>query len=106
MSNTFSDREKGFERKYEMDQDRRFRIQSRRDKLFGQWLAGLLGLSDAQVETYAQEVVASNFEKPGDDDMLEKVRKDLQAKKTALPDAELLKKLREFELAATEQIAG
>ena len=43
---------------------------ARRDKLFGQWAAGKLGYSGDAATKYASEVVDSNFEKPGDDDML------------------------------------
>lgn len=101
MSDAFSDREKGFERKYQLDQEQQFRALARRDKLFGQWVAGHFGLSGAEAEKYAQEVVDSNFEKPGDEDMLAKVRADLAGK---IGDAELIRKLHELELQAMQQI--
>ena len=93
MSDGFSDRQKGFERKFELDQEQEFRAQIRRDKLFGQWAAGQLGKTGADVDAYAQEVVDSNFEKPGDDDMIGKVAKDLGGK---VSDADLKKKLNEL----------
>jgi len=93
MSDAFGDRQKGFERKFELDQDQQFRAQIRRDKLFGQWAAAQLGKTGADVDTYAQEVVDSNFEKPGDDDMIGKVSKDLGGK---VLDADLKKKLAEM----------
>lgn len=93
MSNAFGDREKGFERKFQLDQEQQFRAQVRRDKLFGQWAAGQLGKTGAAADAYAQEVVDSNFEKPGDDDMIAKVSKDLGGK---VSDADLKKKLAEL----------
>lgn len=77
MSDSFTSRERGFEAKFQLDEEQKFKALARRDRLFGQWVARQLGRAD--VDAYAAEVVASNFEKPGDDDMLGKVRKDLAA---------------------------
>jgi len=104
MSDAFQEREKAFERKFQLDQDQEFKVHSRRDKLFGQWLAGKMGLSGAAAESYAKEVVISNFDKPGDDDMLAKVRKDLAAKGMAIADKELLGKLHELQAEAKRQV--
>jgi hypothetical protein len=103
MSDAFGDRQKGFERKYELDQEQQFRAQIRRDKLFGQWAAGQLGKIGADADKYAQEVVDSNFEKPGDDDMIGKVSKDLGGK---VSDADLKKKLMELFGQAAQSVAG
>jgi len=103
MSDAFKDREKGFERKYQLDQDQAFRAQSRRDRLFGQWVAGKLGKSD--VDAYAKEVVAANFEKPGDEDMIGKVAKDLAAANVTVSDADLRGKLVECFAEAAKQIS-
>ncbi len=106
MSDAFNDRQKGFERKYELDQEQQFRVQARRDKLFGLWIAGQTGLSGADADKYAQDVVASNFEKPGDEDMLGKVRADLKARNVTISEADLAKKMREMEGEAVKQIMG
>jgi hypothetical protein len=106
MSDAFSERQKGFERKYQLDEEQQFRANARRDKLFGQWIAAKLGMSGADTDKYAQEVVASNFELPGDDDMLGKVRKDLKARNITVDDAELTRKLRELHAEASKQIAA
>ena len=102
----FQDREKGFERKFQLDQEQQFRAQARRDKLFGQWAAGKLGHSGADADKYAASVVDSNFEKPGDDDMLGKVKADFKAKGVTVSDAELSKALTEAYAAAAAQIAA
>jgi hypothetical protein len=105
MSDAFSNREKGFESKYHLDQEQQFRAAARRDKLFGQWAAGKLGLAGDAVAAYAAEVVDANFEKPGDDDMLGKVKTDLKAKGVSVSDAEVSKALHEAYAAAAQQIA-
>lgn len=104
MSDAFQEREKGFERKYQLDQEQQFRVQSRRDKLFGLWAAGKLGKTADAAEAYAKEVVAANFDKPGDDDMLAKVAKDLQSANVALGDKELRAQLRAAYDQAAQQI--
>lgn len=74
---TFDDRQKSFEKKFERDQDLQFRVNARKNKLLGLWAAGVMGKSDA--ESYAKEVVLADFEKPGDDDVVQKLVKDLAA---------------------------
>ena len=103
MNDAFGDREKGFERKYQLDQEQQFRAQVRRDRLFGQWVAGQLGKAGGDADKYAQEVVDSNFEKPGDEDMLAKVARDLGGK---VADADLKSKLIEFYGQAAQAISA
>ena len=76
---TFDDRLKSFEKKFERDQDLQFRVNARRNKLLGLWAAGLMAKSGADAEEYAKEVVLADFEKPGDDDIIQKLVKDLAA---------------------------
>ena len=76
---TFDEREKAFERKYEHDQDLRFKTNSRRNKLLGLWAAGLMGKTGDEAESYAREIVVADFEKPGHDDVIERLVNDLAA---------------------------
>ncbi len=77
---TFDKREKGFENKFKHDEELQFKTEARRNKLLGLWAAELLGLAGADAQAYAAEVVQSDFDEPGDDDVLRKVLGDLQAK--------------------------
>jgi hypothetical protein len=74
---SLSDREKAFENKYAHDENMKFRIVARRNKLLGQWAGALLGKSD--IDAYAKEVVASDFEEAGDEDVVRKVTGDFAA---------------------------
>jgi hypothetical protein len=76
----FDDREKAFESKFKLDEELKFKATARRNKLLGIWAADLMGMSFAEAEDYAKEVVKSDFERPGDEDVLDKVHGDLQAK--------------------------
>ncbi len=77
MSNSFRDREKGFENKFAHDQELQFRATARRNRLVGHWAAELLGKSGDDVGAYAVEVVKADFEEAGDDDVVRKLRADL-----------------------------
>ena len=76
---SFDDREKGFEAKYKRDQDLQFKVQARRNKLLGLWAAEQLGKNGEAANAYAKDVVASDFEKAGDTDVLDKVTNDLMS---------------------------
>jgi len=76
----FDEREKSFEKKFERDQELAFKAKARRNKLLGLWAAGQMGLSGAAAEAYAKEVVAADFQQPGDDDVIEKITRDCAAK--------------------------
>jgi hypothetical protein len=76
----FDEREKAFEGKYKMDQERAFKANARRCKLVGLWAADKMGITGEDAEAYAKEVVISDFEKPGQDDVVEKVMADFVAK--------------------------
>ena len=76
----FDDRQKGFENKYKHDEELKFKVNARRNKLLGEWAGRQLGLAGAELDAYAKTVVMSDFDKPGDDDVLQKVAGDLKGK--------------------------
>ena len=77
---TFDDRENAFENKFAHDAEMQFKSDALRNKLLGLWAAGLMGLEGAAAETYAQEVVKSDFEEAGHEDVFRKVSGDLGGK--------------------------
>ncbi len=103
---SFDDREKGFEAKYKVDQETQFKVNARRNKLLGEWAAGQMGLSGDAVASYAKDVVAADFEKPGDDDVVAKVVGDLAAKGVKIGEAEVRKKMSELQAVARQQITA
>lgn len=98
---TFDDRQRSQEAKFARDDDLRFRAEARRNRLLGQWAAGLLGKSGDEASQYAMSVVTSDFEEPGDDDVLRKLVADLQGK---ADEAEIRAKMTELRQTAREQI--
>ncbi len=77
---TFDDRENAFENKYAHDAEMQFKAEARRNKLLGLWAAELLGKSGTEADDYAKEVVKSDFEEAGDEDVYRKVSGDLGTK--------------------------
>ncbi len=101
---TFDEREKGFEAKYKRDQDLQFKVMARRNKLLGLWAAGKMGVTGADADTYAKEVVISDFDRPGDDDVLEKVHGDLAAKGLDHTDKDVRKEMERLLDVARQQV--
>jgi hypothetical protein len=102
---TFDDRERSEEARYQHDQELRFRVRNRRNKLFGLWLAREhLKLAEAEQSDYAQSVVIADFEQPGDQDVLRKVQGDLAAKGVSITDHILERRLHEMEATARAQV--
>ena len=101
---TFDKREKVFEDKYRHDQELQFKVEVRRNKLLGLWVAELLGLSGADAEAYAKEVVKADFEEPGDADLIRKIQGDAAPKNIDLSEHRIRKKMDEMTAVAKEQI--
>ncbi len=74
---TFEDRENAFENKFAHDAEMQFKAEARRNKLLGLWAAELLGKTGDDAEAYAKDVVKSDFEEAGDEDVYRKVSGDL-----------------------------
>jgi len=104
MEESFDKRKKAAEAKWAHDEELRFRVYARRNKLLGLWAAAQMGLAGAAAETYAREVVAADFEKPGEEDVFEKLRRDFDAKKTAVTDRTIRRNMSELLETARAQI--
>ena len=76
---TFDKREEGFEKKFAVDEELKFKANARRNRLLGLWAAGKLD-SPAEADAYAKDVVAADFEEAGEEDVFRKIRQDLDAK--------------------------
>ena len=104
MTTTFDKREDGFEKKFAHDEELRFKASARRNKLLGMWAAEKMGLTGAQAEVYAKEVVMADFEEAGDHDVFRKIRKDLDGKKVAVSDQDIKAAMDELMAQAIAQI--
>ncbi len=104
MSGSFEKREKGFEAKWAHDEELRFKVYARRNKLLGLWAAGEMGLNGPAADAYAKEVIAADFEKPGEEDVFEKLRRDFDAKGIAISDHMIRRKMADLLDEAKSQV--
>lgn len=75
----FDDRRDAYEKKFAHDEELRFKATARRNKALGLWAAERMGRTGAEADAYAKSVVLADFEEAGDDDVLRKVKADLEA---------------------------
>jgi len=101
---TFDKREEGFEKKYALDEEQKFKVEVRRNKLLGFWVAEQLGLTGDAANDYAKAVVAADFEEAGDADVIRKVLGDLTAKGVALTEPQLRSKMDDLMGQAVMQV--
>ena len=90
----FDEREKGFEAKFFHDQNIEFKIRSKRNNLLGQWAGEIIKAKD--IKEYIKEVRISDLEKPGDDDIIDKLLEDFRTNSLAISREEISKKIEEF----------
>lgn len=104
MTGIFEKRERSAEAKWALDEEGRFKLYVRRNRRLGAWAAEKLGLSGAAAEAYANEVVKSDFEKPGDEDVFQKLQADFAAKNVSVSEAELRATMKSLLEAALHEI--
>jgi len=104
MPGSFEKREKSFEAKWVHDEELRFKTYARRNKLLGLWAAAEMRIIGPAADAYAKKVVASDFERAGDEDVFEKVRRDFDAHGVAISDHLIRRKMEELLQAAKRQI--
>ncbi|MDZ4737629.1 MAG: DUF1476 domain-containing protein [Rhodospirillaceae bacterium] len=101
---SFDDRKKSFERKFEHDQELQFKVNARRNRLLGQWAAKELGMPAGEYDAYAKTVVMSDFDRPGDSDVVEKLLGDFKAKGIEMTEHRLRKHMDELMIEARQQL--
>jgi len=104
MSGVFSDREKAFEDKWAHDEDLRFKVHARRDKLLGLWAAAEMGLKGPQADDYAKTIVQAELTKSGDAAVFQKLKADFAAANVARTDHLIQVKMDEFLTEAKNEI--
>ena len=101
---TFDDRERAFESKYARDEEMQFRIVARRNRLLGEWAARLMGLTEAEAESYAKDVIRADFEEAGDEEVVRKLLGDLTAAGVEADEAQIREALGHKSVEARRQI--
>ena len=102
---SFDDRKKGFESKFAHDEETLFKINAKRNKLLGEWVADKLNKTDKDKENYILEVIKSDLAEPGDEDVFKKVKNDLSLGGFNDIDQEIRGKMSEFLEIAKKNIS-
>ena len=101
---SFEDRRKDFEKKYEHDEELKFKTIARRNRLLGEWVAKEIGMDEDNIIEYARQVVMADFAEPGDQDVIRKVMADLTAASSSISEETLKSKMEELLEVAKDQI--
>lgn len=101
---SMKDRQEGFERKFALDEEQKFRAVARRNKMLGLWAAEKLGKTGADADAYAKEVVVADIEEAGDHDVFRKIRKDFDAAGVDQSDHQIRRTMDELMAQAAEQV--
>ena len=89
MNNKFTDREKGFEKKFQMDEELQFKITSRSNKYIGEWASSKLHKNEEETNKYIQEIIKSDLEEAGQEDVFRKIKKDFQVASISIEETEI-----------------
>ena len=100
---TFDERKDAFENKFAHEQNKTFKIDVLRNKLLGAWAAELKGLDEEKTEQYIKDVVKSDFQKAGDEDVFEKLKDDLEG---LVDDQTIRTKMSECLQAAKDRVSN
>ncbi len=104
MSDIFHDREQGYEAKYKLDEETRFKALARRNRKLGLWAAERIGHAGPKAEAYAREVVEANFNEPGDAEVIRKVADDLASAGRPAERDEIARQLDLFFATAMQEL--
>tara|TARA_Y100000590_G_scaffold399343_1_gene482492 strand:- start:870 stop:1187 length:318 start_codon:yes stop_codon:yes gene_type:complete len=100
--NKFDEREKSFEKKFEIDEELQFKISARSNKYLGEWVSLKLGKNEEEKSKYVQEIIKSDLEEAGKEDVFRKVQKDLKLASIKIEDSEIRDQMKKALLRAKE----
>ena len=100
--NKFNEREKSFEKKFQMDEELQFKIAARSNKYLGEWASLKLGKNEDEKKNYIQEIIRSDLEEAGQEDVFRKIKKDFQTASITIEETEIRDQMEKALLRAKE----
>ena len=100
--NKFDEREKSFEKKFQMDEELQFKIVARSNKYLGEWASSKLGKNEEEKKNYIQEIIKSDLEEAGQEDVFRKIKKDFETASINLEEKEIRHQMEKALLRAKE----
>src|ERR1700730_13204433 len=101
---TFDKREEGFEKQFAHDEELRFKATARRNRMLGLWAAEKLGLSGAQADAYAKEVIMAALDNAGESGVFQQIRHDFDDKGVAQSDHQIRRTMDELMARAVAEV--
>ena len=100
--NKFDERKKTFEKKFQIDQELKFKVEARSNKYLGEWAGSQLRKPEEEKRKYIQEIIKADMEEAGSEDVLRKVKKDFQTASITIEDSEIRDQMEKALLRAKE----
>jgi len=97
--NKFDERKKSFEKKFQMDEELKFKVSARSNKYLGEWASSKLG---KDTKEYIQEIIKSDLEEAGQEDVFRKIKEDFQAASIPIEENEIRTQMEKALLRAKE----
>ena len=98
----FDEREKSFEKKFQMDEELQFKIAARSNKYLGEWASSMLGKNEEDKKNYIQEIIRSDLEEAGQEDVFRKIKRDFQKASISIEEKEIRDQMEKAFLRAKE----
>ena len=102
MSKIYDERGKGFEKKFQMDEELQFKVAARSNKYLGEWVSTKLGKNEEEKKNYIQEIIKSDLEEAGQEDVFRKIKKDFQKASISIEEKEIRDQMEKALLRAKE----
>ena len=87
--NKFNERKNTFEKKFQIDQELKFKVEARRNKYLGEWAGSQLGKTEEEKRKYIQEIIKADMEEAGSEDVFRKIKEDFQTASITIGDSEI-----------------
>jgi len=98
----FDDREKSFEKKFQIDEELQFKIQARSNKYLAEFISLKMGKTPEEKQDYIQEIIKADMEEAGKEDVFRKVKKDFQLSSIQIEDSEIRDQMEKALIRAKE----
>ena len=100
--NKFDERKNSFEKKFQMDEELQFKIAARSNKYLGEWASLKLGKNEEEKKNYIQEIIRSDLEEAGQEDVFRKIKRDFQKASISIEEKEIRDQMEKALLRAKE----
>lgn len=102
---TFDKRADAFEGGFALGSELAFKATVRRDKMLGLWAADKLGLAGDIAEEYANKIVITDLQAPGDEDIFARITKDFADAKVEQSEHQIRRTMEELMIEAQKEVS-